>query len=643
MKRLLSILIFTFLSVQVSAQSVKELNSSLKHLSDSQRIDSLYKLGRAEFIQGDSTLKVQQVLRFVVNQVESRGIGKVKPKARYYLARNFAKNSQNDSAIYHLTLCIREIKKEKIEDWLPYPYGALINVYRNVGNYEKAIDIGYEALSEFEKRNDTLDMADIYTEIGYVYDRMKEFKEAIVWHKKALALVDSVMYSDFYNFIEGRIAIAFDDQAVYDSAHYYNFRNLNYYIKVNDSTGIGIVSSNIGNTFNKQEEWDKAAEILSNSVQILQIKGDEGFKAISKINYGTALMHLDSFKLSKTMLREGLKHAQVWGGKKFESEAYFRFYEMYQLQNEYDSALFYFKKHKELEDELYDLNKMNQINTIKTQYETEKKEQQIEIQKASIAEQESELKAKQRTILALTIFCILIIFIAFAAYKRYQAKKNAEVQQRIIQEQEKGLKAVFFAQEEERKRISKDLHDGIGQQLSGLKMALQNRSSKLKDKLPEEAAEFEKLAKIASESANEVRSISHSMMPRALTELGLIDAIADLLEKSLGITNIKYEFEHYGIKGRLSEQVEVSLYRIAQELINNIIKHSSANKVSVQLFKNKSRIILIVEDNGTGIGSSNTDGHGLLNMKSRINTLNGEMNLEPSPNSGTLATVRIPV
>ena len=133
------------------------------------------------------------------------------------------------------------------------------------------------------------------------------------------------------------------------------------------------------------------------------------------------------------------------------------------------------------------------------------------------------------------------------------------------------------------------------------------------------------------------------MMPRALTELGLIEAISDMLEKSLGMSTIKYEFEHFGIDERLSEKVEVSLYRVTQELINNIIKHSNAKKVNVQLLKNAGKVILIVEDDGKGISISKTDGHGLLNMKSRINTLHGELNLEPSPNSGTLATIRIPI
>ena len=329
--------------------------------------------------------------------------------------------------------------------------------------------------------------------------------------------------------------------------------------------------------------------------------------------------------------------------KKFESEAYFRLHELFEQKEEFDSSLYYFKKFEALEDSLYSLEKTRQIVNMKTKYETEKKEQQILLQEISLQEKESKLESRRRTIFALVLLSILIIALSVAAYNRIKAKKNAEMQERIIEEQERGLKAIFNAQEEERKRISKELHDGVGQQLSGLKMAFQKLGSNIKDQLPEKVSEMEKLSEIISESADEVRSISHQMMPRALVELGLIEALEDMLSKSLGIGQIEYVFEHHGINERLDSSKEVSLYRISQELVNNIIKHSGATMVNIQLFKNGDKVILIVEDNGKGIHETSPKGHGLMNIKNRLNTINGEVNFEPSPNSGTLATIRIPV
>ncbi len=176
------------------------------------------------------------------------------------------------------------------------------------------------------------------------------------------------------------------------------------------------------------------------------------------------------------------------------------------------------------------------------------------------------------------------------------------------------------------------------------KMAFQQIAQSVTKTNPDKNAEMELLSRIITESAEEFRSISHQMMSRALSELGLIPAIEDMLEKSLSPNNFEYEFEHFGVEDRLPENIEISLFRILQELINNIVKHSKASHVSIQLPKNNHKIIMIVEDNGEGFKSYlKLTGHGLLNIKSRLNTVHGNVNYEPSSGSGTTATIRIPL
>ncbi|NQX98436.1 MAG: sensor histidine kinase [Flavobacteriales bacterium] len=223
-------------------------------------------------------------------------------------------------------------------------------------------------------------------------------------------------------------------------------------------------------------------------------------------------------------------------------------------------------------------------------------------------------------------------------FYRAKQKQQSNLAKIRIEEQQKGLAAVIQIQEEERKRIAKDLHDGIIQQLSGLKLGLQKIFTN------KETKKTNKVIKILDDSAQELRELSQKMMPRSLSELGLIPALEDMLDNSLGNTSINFQFEHFGITERFKENVEIAIYRVAQELINNVIKHSKANKVNVQLFKTNNNIILMVEDNGTGLNTSaQKKGIGLMNIASRLDTINGNLNFEPSPKSGTLATVKIPV
>ena len=113
------------------------------------------------------------------------------------------------------------------------------------------------------------------------------------------------------------------------------------------------------------------------------------------------------------------------------------------------------------------------------------------------------------------------------------------------------------------------------------------------------------------------------------------------------MTEIKYEFEHHKVENdRFSDNVEVSLYRICQELINNIIKHSEAKAVSVQLLKTKTHLVLVVEDNGKGFtfdDPNNQNGIGLMNITSRAKAIHGEVSYEPSPEQGTVASIRVPL
>jgi signal transduction histidine kinase len=135
------------------------------------------------------------------------------------------------------------------------------------------------------------------------------------------------------------------------------------------------------------------------------------------------------------------------------------------------------------------------------------------------------------------------------------------------------------------------------------------------------------------------------MMPKALAESGLIAAMDDMLHKSLGLSSIQYRLEHFKVDGvRFPERIEIGLYRVCQELINNIIKHSGASEVAVQLFRSKGWLIMIVEDNGRGfLHSPNQEGIGLSNVTSRIHTVDGEVSWEPGPQCGTVATIKVPV
>ncbi len=241
------------------------------------------------------------------------------------------------------------------------------------------------------------------------------------------------------------------------------------------------------------------------------------------------------------------------------------------------------------------------------------------------------------------VFEITILTIALA----YRVKKIKDEREtllvKVTHQQEEQITAVINAQESERSRIAKELHDGVGQLLAGLKLkfGLLKQTKVIQEK---EQSIIEDSNKVLDEAYNEVRTISHQMMPRALTELGLVTAVNDLLESTFTNTKINFEFSHFNIQERLPQDIELSFYRIIQELMSNIIKHAKANKISVQLFISSGNLVLIVEDNGLGMNVENASkGLGLKNIISRIKSIKGEVNFEKGPEKGTIVTARIPV
>lgn len=236
-------------------------------------------------------------------------------------------------------------------------------------------------------------------------------------------------------------------------------------------------------------------------------------------------------------------------------------------------------------------------------------------------------------IVTLIVILSLLIFIV-ATVLLYQ-RKIREKQQALFQ-------SVIDAEEKERNRIAKDLHDSLGASMSAIKLYFESLMPNIDDQ------EKSKLVyNMLDEACNEIRSISHQMMPQVLLKEGLFVATRQFCTPFMNLPNLKFELNILGSEIRPSKpSTELMIYRVLQELINNSIKHSKASEIIVQLIQAKNELILSVEDNGIGAKDNiqeNSNGLGISNLISRIKYLNGQISFENSENSGLTALVRIPI
>jgi len=206
--------------------------------------------------------------------------------------------------------------------------------------------------------------------------------------------------------------------------------------------------------------------------------------------------------------------------------------------------------------------------------------------------------------------------------------------------------AINEAQEAERLRLAKDLHDSLGQQLTSISFSIQklHESKKYSGNLVQSVMDQ------IDASLNETRRLSHNLIPIVLIEFGLITAIQNLINNVNKIGKTKFQFFHYDLNERIDNKLEKAIYRIIQEGINNILKHAKAKNASIQLLQNAELLTVLIEDDGVGFKAMNRltneivqdEGIGLLSIRERVSIFNGKFSIESHPGAGTELIIEIP-
>ena len=328
------------------------------------------------------------------------------------------------------------------------------------------------------------------------------------------------------------------------------------------------------------------------------------------------------------------------GGEEKEMSALLGMAKLKALTNQPDSAFILMKSYISLKDSAYDVRLQQQILDVQNKYENEKLEQDLQLIKTEKEYAEITLKQRKTQLLLLIFILISMTGAGIFLFYRHQQRQKAAIDAEKILQQEARLSAVFQVQEEERRRIAKELHDGLGQTLGAIKLNYQSLSRTAI--LPEYLTDFNNLEKMLDNANTEVRSISHQMMPKELEQFGLIAAVEGMLKINLEKTPLKYCFEHSGFNDRVDNHIELVLFRVLQELVSNVIKHSKADMLNVQIIKHMSHVVLNVSDNGIGfdVDKYEKKGIGLLNIASRIDGIKGHLHFESVVGEGTTITIR---
>lgn len=284
---------------------------------------------------------------------------------------------------------------------------------------------------------------------------------------------------------------------------------------------------------------------------------------------------------------------------------------------------------------------------LEKKYETAKKQEQIEKLKAEKKVQELTIRQKTLNNYLLMAGAVLLLLFIYITIKNHRQKQKIQ-QQRITElETEKMLtatQAIIKGEEQERTRLARDLHDGLGGMLSGIKHSLNTMKGNL-IMTPENAAAFERSIDMLNTSIQEMRRVAHNMMPEALVKFGLDTALNDFCTQLNQSGSVPITYQSIGVAEINMDQTKaLNIFRIIQELVNNSIKHAKAKNILVQLIRSDDKLSITVEDDGIGFISNELNlnkGIGWQNLRSRIDYLKGELDLITSPGNGTSVMISI--
>ena len=397
----------------------------------------------------------------------------------------------------------------------------------------------------------------------------------------------------------------------------------------------------------RENNYEKALPILQESIKLSETLGDDYRKSACYCNFAVGLGWLERYSEAEDYFRKFQQLNAKVGNVYLTKECYSNYALILEKSGQFKYATNLKNVVLNLVDSIYRIENRSIISDLEANYQSQKKDQDLAIQRALTDKRTTERNSVLVALVGLILLSILI----------YRFWRNKVLREKIISTQELSIKeltikeleqknqllamtSMLEGQEQERARIAQDLHDGLG----ALMATIRSHFNKIQDEIAnlDKLNLYDKTKSLISEASEEVRRISHNMMPASLKLLGLTAAVKDLGDR-LRNDHIEVTVEVFGNEKVLNENMSVMTYRIIQELAHNVIRHAEAQHLLLQLLFSDQSLSITVEDDGVGFDPTQCrQGLGLRSVKSRVTYLHGKMDIISQPDQGTSIQIEIP-
>jgi two-component system, NarL family, sensor kinase len=508
---------------------------------------------------------------------------------------------QYDKATARYLEAVKIYREIGEEGMMFFPFTNLSNLYTLLGDNQRALTYARECYTAAKKLNDPNKIIISINAICSAQLLLKQYDS--VYRPLHNNLAQAYLVKNWLAVCKAHNMLGeyfVDGAKQFDSGVYHNRKSLEFATLLNNQYEMAVETHNIGHAYKMWGKYDSATAYF---------------------NKGMAM--------SKPLQLDQIVQYCLSG-----------LVDVGELSGNFNNAFKYLKEYLVVIDSVKSRNNRAQVNELEAKYQSEKKE-------LLITKLESDKKAQQLVNYALTGGAAAILIVSLLGYRNYKQKQKLQ-QQRIkeleTQQQLLAAEAVLKGEEKERTRLAKDLHDGLGGMLSGIKYSFNNMRENLV-MTPENQLAFERSMDMLDSSIKEMRRVAHNMMPEALVKFGLDTALKDFCNDINQSGALRVKYQSIGMDNATIDQTTaIAIFRVTQELVNNIIKHAAAATAIVQVTKTDGHIAITVEDDGKGFDTAilrTSKGIGWDNIQSRVDYLKGTIDTQSSPGKGTSVHIEL--
>ncbi|MFT3947008.1 MAG: sensor histidine kinase [Agriterribacter sp.] len=569
----------------------------------------------------------------------------------YNLSLSHYKNkSEFETALQYgdsLEALVKNDTAENIVLQLAHMYSNRSNLYYMIGDYMKAMD-GYLQAEKIFSKIDHWGIVNAYNGIANCFIDLGNNPKSLEYSKKAVEAAQRFNDKRLLGNMVMNQATIFMNLKNYKAAD--SVLNLVRPVveKLQNNKSFFLYYLNRGDVeAYYSKDTLKALDYYQKAYHYASLNKDEWFEAkalFSLAGFQQDLKHKDFKSTIDELYRLSVEN----GYDNYKSEAYGLYAELYNIKGDYKKAFEYQKLYKEMADSLSEEDAKEDVSMMEVRFRVEKKEQEINRLKADQEVQRLSIRQKNILNYLLAGSAAALLIISILIYRNYRHRQKLQ-QQRINElETEKQLaatEAVLKGEERERSRLAKDLHDGLGGMLSGIKYAFQTMKGNLV-MTPDNQQAFERSINMLDSSIQEMRRVAHNMMPEVLVKFGLDTALRDFCNDINQSGVLKVSYHSSGLENAAIDQTTaITIYRIVQELVNNSIKHAGATSAIVQAEQREGNITLTIEDDGKGFDTvilQQSKGIGWSNIQNRVEFLKGKLDVKSS-GKGTSVLIELKV